>query len=148
MFYLHNKDQFFDPNSGEVFGSFSGKVLLKGCNRTVGCHRRYDISRIEWKAMNNKGQPCDETGASKNTRQCISNFIRDRVGCYIPLQDMEPGGKPKCQQLDQFHEILNLTLRLSLTDSDLDIYKITGCLSSCKKVSNSIRSVHKKRCRR
>ena len=134
MFYLHNKGLFFDPNAGDVFGSYNDKVLLKGCNRTVGCHRRYDISRIQWKAMDNKEQPCDETGASNNTRRCISNFIRDRVGCYIPLQDMEPAGKPKCHRLDQFDEILNLTLQLSLTDSDFDIYKITGCLSSCNKV--------------
>ena len=29
-FYLHNWGQFFDPNSGKVFGSFSERVLLKG----------------------------------------------------------------------------------------------------------------------
>ena len=109
-------------------------VGLMGCNRTVGCHRRYDISRIQWKAMDNEEQPCDEEGASVNTRRCISNFIRDRVGCYIPMQDMEPGGKPKCDQLGQFNDILSLTLQLSLTDSDLEIYKLTGCLSSCNKV--------------
>ena len=87
--------------------------------------------------MDHREQPCDESGAANNTRECVSDFIRERVGCHIPMQNMEPGGKPKCSQIEEFDEILNLTLRLSLTDSDSEIYEITGCLSSCNKVGYS-----------
>ena len=131
---LHNKDQFFDPNDGMVFGSESEKLSTRQCNKEIGCHQNFWLSRIYWDAMDYKEQPCDETGTSINTRQCISNFIREKVGCYIPMQNMEQAGKPKCHTSKQFDEILNLTALLTKTDSDAEIYKLTGCLSSCKKV--------------
>ena len=138
VFYLHNKDQFFDPNRHDVFGSLHEIIVLQRCNRSIGCHRRFTISRTYWNAMNYKEQPCDETGTANNTRQCISNFIRDKVGCYIPMQKMEPGGKPTCNRPDQYKEILKLTSQLTLADTDSDIYQLTGCLSSCAKVYPTI----------
>ena len=75
-FYLHNEDQFIAPNRWKIFGSTSGKIFLEDCNRTIGCHMRIDISKINHDAMNYKEQPCEEKDQKINTTQCVFNFIR------------------------------------------------------------------------
>ena len=132
--YLYNEDQFFVPNRAKIFGSTSDIFTLTKCNRSIGCHRRFKISRISWSAKDYEGQRCDEMETKPNTTHCILSSIRDQVGCHVPIMDMAADGKPLCDQKDQFDSILALVNQMTLTDDETEIHKLTGCLSSCKKV--------------
>ena len=137
-FFLHNENQFWAPNSKNIWGSKHDVVILKKCDPTIGCHRLYELSRIHWKAMDYEKQRCDETGLNSNTTKCIHNLVRDRMGCYIPIDNMEPNGKPLCHTGQQFETAWTL-LEQCMTDDESDVYKVTGCLSACEKVRNSYR---------
>ena len=132
--FLYNENQFLVPNGGKIFGSTWDNIVFPMCNRNIGCHRKFQISRIHWKAMDCEAQRCDETGEVPNTTHCILGFIRDKVGCHIPIHNMEPLGKPLCHTPQQFENILTLMTQLIETDDDSEVYRLTGCLSSCKKV--------------
>ena len=100
-FWAYNKDQYSIPDNANLFGGSNGVTRLKHCNRAIGCHQMHSITWTRWKAINHKDHPCDDSGRNSNTSACISNFIRDKVGCYVPLQNMEPGGLPPCNHVDQ-----------------------------------------------
>ena len=88
-FFLYNENQYFIPNQANIFGSTWDLVVLARCNRTIGCHRHFQISRIHWNAMDYEAQRCDETGEVSNTTHCLLGFIRDKMGCHIPIHNME-----------------------------------------------------------
>ena len=140
-FFLHNENQFFVPNRAKIFGSTAHIMQMAKCNKSTGCHRRFKISRVFWSARDYPKQRCDEVEKRPNTTQCIMSSIRDKVGCYIPIQDMKPDGKLLCNTKEQFDEIMTLVSVLSRTDDESEIYKLTGCLSSCKKVSSFFSSL-------
>ena len=132
--YLYNEGQMFVPNRANIFGSTSDITVLTDCNGSIGCHRRFKISRTSWSAMDYEGQRCDEGETKPNTTHCILSSIREQVGCYIPIMDMAADGKPLCNKKEQFDDILARVAQLTMKDDETEIYKLTGCLSSCKKV--------------
>ena len=136
--FIHNKNQIFIPTDGEIFGSKNWRILFKNCDKTRGCHRFLILRRTYWKAIDYEGQRCDDTQEAIDTSQCMANFIRDQVGCYAPIQYMEPGGRPLCDSPKQFSAILELVNKLQQTLDETRIHKITGCLSSCEKVTNDL----------
>ena len=132
-FFLYNENQFLVPNYKNIWGSKHAIVHVRKCNATLGCHRHFELSRIHWKAMDYEKQRCDGTGLNSNTTHCLHNFIRDRLGCYIPVDNMEPNGKPLCHTAQQFETAEDLMQKLG-TDDDSKVYEMTGCLSACEKV--------------
>ena len=132
-FFLHNENQLWVPNSKNIWGSKHEHISLKKCNAKIGCHRHYELKRIHWKAMDYEKQRCDETGLNSNATHCIHNLVRERMGCYIPIDNMEPNGKPLCHTAEQF-ETAQTLLQQCMTDDESKVYKVTGCLSACEKV--------------
>ena len=109
-FWAYNKDQYSIPDYANLFGASRGVIRLKHCNRTIGCHQMHRLIWTRWKAISHKEHPCDDSGRNSNTSACISDFIRDKVGCYVPLQNMEPGGQPPCNHVDQGSHAKGLAL--------------------------------------
>ena len=91
--------------------------------------------------MDYEKRRCDETGLNSNTTHCIHNLVRDRMGCYIPIDNMEPNGKQLCHTAQQF-ETVHTLLHQCMTDDESNVYKVTGCLSACEKVTGSNRKLN------
>ena len=88
--FIHNKDQYFVPNSA-LFGGHKADLTFDDCDTDAGCHQYFNLKRTQWWALDYSGQRCDETDEELNTTKCLANFVRDKVGCYVPIQSMEPG---------------------------------------------------------
>ena len=102
------------------------------------------------KALDKEQQRCDQDDSAGNTTKCITEYLEQKIGCSMDLQDSSsvvPRFYPyfkciwfhhwniffhRCNDTEQFKDYANINNKLYKAN-ETQIYDLTGCLSNCNK---------------
>jgi hypothetical protein len=138
MLFLSNKDQMYIPSFSRVFGSVMKQFQLDQ-NASVGNFQQFEITRTQWKALDQPSDRCNSTHDNPDTMACITEYIETECGCTIPLAKTN-SDFPTCNETAQFQKLNDLTIKLVEAD-DNAIYNITGCISACNKNEYELKAI-------
>ena len=113
----------------------SDTAAVKLDNGIIGFSHKFKLMRTELRSIDHPKDRCGENVGNITTTQCIMNFVRQQIGCYLPIHFMEPGRLPVCSEVEQFQKLMELAYDLEHnTFTETHMYRTTGCLSPCTKV--------------
>ena len=133
---VHNKGQVYIPNNFNLFGSDIGSVNVGAWTKGMktGYLHNFNLLRTHLKSIDHRDDRCGNNAGNSTTTRCIVNFLRQKVGCHLPIHNMETDGLPTCHELDQFNDLLDLGYQLeNNVFTETQMFKVTGCLSPCEK---------------
>ena len=100
----------------------------------------------------NHEERCSQSGTRPNVTKCITRFIEEKAGCTLPVQDSNLNNVTRCTNITTIHKYLEMNrecyndkiyvlnsdtfyfmIRLVCMSDEGEIYKLTGCMSSCIK---------------
>ena len=131
---VHNEGQFYNPNYYNLFGSDMASVNVVGKQKD-GVVAKFHLARTHLRFIDQPKDRCGGNAGNLTTTMCIMSFLKHKIGCHVPLQNMEPNGLPPCNKTEQFEKLMDLGYVLEhsvFTESRM--HKTTGCLSPCEKV--------------
>ena len=90
--FLYNKGQIYLPNYEKAFGSEFLKLKLPHYSqRKKSTLYRYSqdylLKRMHLKALDKEQQRCDQDDSAGNTTKCITEYLEQKIGCSMDLQD-------------------------------------------------------------
>ena len=136
--------QIFVPNGKDVYGTASA-IVLTGGPTDQGCTsismKRFSqvfyITKIHKRALDQPSHRCMQQKENVNTSACISRYLENRLGCNTMILGSQYSQNNHCTTRSQLMALANISKKLEEADAD-DIYKMTGCLSSCEKDQYSL----------
>ena len=128
------------PNWVRVYGSHD--FVMK-----PSYYKNYEvkliISKTHLKALDQPSERCVEDTNNQNASACIAKFIDMQIGCSSKMQGSDSAEKATCDNVTQLQSLSGYSYQFQEADANT-IYKISGCLSSCKKDEYQIDSTYTK----
>ena len=90
--YAYNPNQMFLPNDDRVFGSYFLKIIPPSDVRK-NYYQEYDISRTHWKSVDRPEFRCNSHNEKENTTKCLTEYLENKIGCSMGLQESRSGSK-------------------------------------------------------
>ena len=158
--YAYNPNQMFLPNHEETFGSQYLKIDSPAKSdtltavRTKSYYQEYKISRTNWMSLDHEESRCNSQQSKENTTKCITEYLESKIGCSMGLQLSFTGLKRltwallwmyepltiflfRCNTTKEFEAYAILSHKIS-DGNETEIFKLTGCLSSCNKYEYTV----------
>ena len=90
--FVYNPHQMFLPNNDRVFGSYFLKIVPP-TDASKNYYQEYEISRTHWKSVDRREFRCNSRNEKENTTKCLTEYLENKVGCSMGLQESHYGSK-------------------------------------------------------
>ena len=136
--YAYNKGQITIPTKTDVYGSASKTHLIPEKPNTSYTYK-YRIVQDDLLALDQPDRRCHEDSRElSSVSKCIAEYFEATYNCSFYMID-SPGGRADCME-SPWHNMTDDIIPMARDylqewpmKTELEIYKTTGCMPSCKK---------------